>query len=56
VAANGGSIIGIWFTICPPRFMTEGDGEKVEGMSEVCEFLRNGLDFGQCRGSDYTRG
>ena len=34
--------------------MTGGDGEKVEGMSEVREFLRNGLNFGQCRRIDYT--
>jgi hypothetical protein len=46
VAANGESISRIWFTICPPRFMTRRDDERVEEMSEVREFLLNGLDFG----------
>lgn len=46
MVANGGSIIGLSFKVLALRFMTGGDGETAEKMSEVRYVLRNVVDIG----------
>lgn len=56
MAANGGSIIGIWFNVFPPRFMTGGDSEKAEGgMWFVSSFVMVSTPDNAGE-SDYARG